>query len=100
MTPRTKKSVGVLSVLIPVVMSVIAWLYGVGKDTAINSSAIKAFQESNTQQYQKLDQSIKDLQSSQRQDMSEIREELRYMNSRIDGVFEKKSLARAAIHEL
>lgn len=101
-TPNNRMSLaGVAGVAGPVITALIAiagWVFSVSETTAVNAKAIDSIEKKAEKSYEKLHSSIRDLQENQRRDMGEIREELRYLNSRIDTVIEKKPYTRPALY--
>ena len=86
-------------VLATILVAGAGWVFKISERTVSNEQSIKALEKTTDGGLQKIEESIKDLQAFQRDDMSEIRVELRALNSRIDEVIREKKPAQYAIWE-
>lgn len=71
-------------------LAISGWIFSISSATSLNTQRIEALESKTDRSFEKLQQSLKNLEQNQRKDMQEIRKELRYLNSRIDTVIEKK----------
>ena len=83
-------TIAAIGVIITIMIAAFGWVFAVSERTAVNEKSIESLEKATESGFEKLDSSIRSLQTFQREDMSEIRLELRALNTRIDEVIEKK----------
>lgn len=76
--------------ILTALLAISGWIFSISNETSLNTQRIEALESKTDRSFEKLQQSLKNLEQNQRKDMQEIRKELRYLNSRIDTVIEKK----------